>query len=119
MNFGNIDACLKIARVITQTRAAAPQPPKSLPRMLPPLAQNTSTTPISEPPATTPDAAGRVNSSAIFGLRRKATSVPFRVIQQYSSVFCAIGCTRVLHAERGFAAGARETLVRSAIANLD
>ena len=36
--------------------------------MLPPLAQNTSTTPISEPPATTPDATGKVNSSASFGL---------------------------------------------------
>ena len=35
--------------------------------MLPPLAQNTSTTPISEPPATTPDATGKVNSSASFG----------------------------------------------------
>src|SRR5258708_35953298 len=37
--------------------------------MLPPLAQNTSTTPISEPPATTPDATGKVNSSASFGFR--------------------------------------------------
>ena len=30
--------------------------------MLPPLAQNTSTTPISEPPATTPDATGKVTT---------------------------------------------------------
>jgi hypothetical protein len=35
--------------------------------MPPPLAQNTSTTPISEPPATTPDATGKVSSLASFG----------------------------------------------------
>jgi hypothetical protein len=55
------------------------QPPSSLLRMLPPLAQNTSTTPISEPPATTPEATGKVNSSASFGFRlatRSATSAP-------------------------------------------
>jgi hypothetical protein len=50
------------------------QPPKSLSRMLPPLAQNTNATPISEPPATTPDATGKVNSSATFGLRRSSRS---------------------------------------------
>src|SRR5215510_16612836 len=47
--------------------------------MLPPLAQNTSTTPISEPPATTPDATGKVNSSASLGFRlssRSATRAP-------------------------------------------
>ena len=47
--------------------------------MLPPLAQNTSTTPINEPPATTPDATGKVNSSASFGFRlssRSATRAP-------------------------------------------
>jgi hypothetical protein len=47
--------------------------------MLPPLAQNTSTTPISEPPATTPDATEKVNSSASFGFRllsRSATRAP-------------------------------------------
>jgi hypothetical protein len=47
--------------------------------MLPPLAQNTSATPISEPPATTPDATGKVNSLASFGLRlsiRSATRAP-------------------------------------------
>src|SRR5262249_21271500 len=43
-------------RGVTKTRAVARQPPRSLLRMLPPLAQNTSPTPISEPPATTPDA---------------------------------------------------------------
>jgi hypothetical protein len=37
--------------------------------MPPPLAQTTSATPISEPPATTPDATGKVNSSASVGLR--------------------------------------------------
>ena len=42
--------------------------------MLPPLAQNTSTTPISEPPATTPDATGKVNSSASFGFRLSTRS---------------------------------------------
>src|SRR5206468_12697076 len=42
--------------------------------MLPPLAQNTSTTPISEPPATTPDATGKMNSSASFGFRLSSTS---------------------------------------------
>jgi hypothetical protein len=55
------------------------QPPKSLLRMLPPLAQNTSVTPISEPPATTPDATGKVNSLASVGLRlsiRSATRAP-------------------------------------------
>jgi hypothetical protein len=55
------------------------QPPKSLWRMLPPLAQNTSVTPISEPPATTPDATGKVNSLASDGLRlsiRSATRAP-------------------------------------------
>ena len=53
--------------------------PKSLLRILPPLAQNASATPMSEPPATTPDATGRVNSSAIFGSRlsiRSATRAP-------------------------------------------
>ena len=47
--------------------------------MPPPLAQNTSATPISEPPATTPDATGKVNSLASFGLRlsiRSATRAP-------------------------------------------
>ena len=55
------------------------QSPKSLLRMLPPLAQSTSTTPISEPPATTPEATGKVNSSASFGFRfssRSATRAP-------------------------------------------
>jgi hypothetical protein len=55
------------------------QSPKSLLRMAPPLAQNTSATPISEPPATTPDATGKVNSSATFGSRlstRSATRAP-------------------------------------------
>src|SRR5947209_4666203 len=47
--------------------------------MAPPLAQNTSTTPISEPPATTPDATGNVNCAASFGFRlssRSAMSAP-------------------------------------------
>src|SRR5262245_7692742 len=60
-------------------RALAGQPPRSLSRMLPPLVQNTSTTPISEPPATTPDATGKVNSSASLGFHlstRSATSAP-------------------------------------------
>src|ERR1700722_10442277 len=47
---------------------------KSLLRMAPPLAQNTSATPISEPPAITPDATGKVNSSASFGSRLSITS---------------------------------------------
>src|SRR5215470_568247 len=58
---------------------ASRQPPRNVLRMLPPLAQNTSTTPISEPPATTPDATGKVNSSASFGFRfwsKNATSAP-------------------------------------------
>ena len=42
--------------------------------MLPPLAQNTSTTPISEPPATTPDATGKVSSLASFGCRLSSKS---------------------------------------------
>jgi hypothetical protein len=46
--------------------------------MLPPLAQNTSTTPISEPPATTPDATGNVNSSASFGFRLWIASSSWR-----------------------------------------
>src|SRR5262249_2598999 len=45
---------------LAETRARSRQPPRSLSRMLPPLAQNTSTTPISEPPATTPEATGKV-----------------------------------------------------------
>jgi hypothetical protein len=45
--------------------------------MLPPLAQSTSTTPISEPPATTPEATGKVNSSASFGFRLSSASGPF------------------------------------------
>src|SRR5262249_2200213 len=52
----------------------ASQPPSSLLRMLPPLAQNTSTTPIREPPATTPEATGKVNSSARCGFRLSSTS---------------------------------------------
>ncbi len=55
-------------------RAMSRQSPRSLWRMLPPLAQNTSATPISEPPATTPDATGKVNSLASFGLRLSITS---------------------------------------------
>ena len=47
--------------------------------MLPPLAQNTSTTPISEPPATTPDATGNVNCSASFGFRLSSSSDVLRV----------------------------------------
>ena len=50
------------------------QPPNSLPRMLPPLAQNTSATPISEPPAMMPDATGKVSSSASLGVRRSTMS---------------------------------------------
>ena len=42
--------------------------------MLGPLAQKTSTTPISEPPATTPEATGKVNSLATSGLRRSIRS---------------------------------------------
>src|SRR5580693_4185696 len=60
-------------------RAVTRQPPKSLLRMPPPLAQTTSATPISEPPATTPDATGKVNSLASSGLRlsiRSATRAP-------------------------------------------
>src|SRR5215813_10767309 len=54
--------------------AVSHQPPNSLLSMLPPLAQNTSATPISEPPATTPDATGKVNSSATFGFRLSTAS---------------------------------------------
>ena len=55
-------------------RAVSRQPPRSLLRMPPPLAQNTSTTPISEPPATTPDATGKVSSLASFGCRLSSKS---------------------------------------------
>ena len=54
------------------------QSPKSLRRMPPPFAQNTSATPISEPPATTPDATGKVNSSATFGSRLSIRIPVFR-----------------------------------------
>src|SRR5262245_50094829 len=59
---------------VAKTRGVSGQPPRSLSRMLPPLAQNTSTTPIREPPATRPEATGKVNSSASFGFSLSSRS---------------------------------------------
>src|SRR5262249_31561213 len=60
-----MQGCLSEKRLFSHERLGclrpmlSRQPAKSLLRMLPPLAQNAKATPISEPPATTPDATGK------------------------------------------------------------
>src|SRR6516164_6199269 len=70
----NLPTLARCRSTASRCPLGARQPPRSLSRMLPPLAQNTSTTPISEPPATTPAATGKVNSSASFGFSLSSRS---------------------------------------------